>query len=191
LSVSQEQDPSQSPQQPAMRSEAVALISAYGAFRLLIIMLAIWSFVEGFALFAGRVDALTLGGDARNQRVAEQIIGAHMIVLVPLYALLAWRRDQYRVLIWVPYASQLAIILPLALSALRGHPDGITLLIVSLIFFSLLVYLWWQSHPLDFFQKQQQPAAELEPHEEDDGSGDVEPESETPEAAARRRYRRQ
>lgn len=191
--MSQEQDPTQSSQKPAMRNEAVALISAYGAFRLLIILLAIWSFVEGFALFAGRVDALTLGGDARNQRVAEQIIGAQMIVLVPLYALLAWRRDQYRVLMWVPYASQLAIILPLAFSALRGHPDGIMLLIVSLIFFSLLVYLLWQSHPLDFFQKQRQAAAvEPEQHEEDAGSSaDAEPESETPEAAARRRYRRQ
>ena len=191
--MSQEQDPAQPPQQSATRGDTVALISAYGAFRLLIILLAIWSFVEGFALFAGRVDALTLGGEARNERVAEQIIGAHMIVLVPLYALLAWRRDQYRVLIWVPYASQLAIILPLALSALRGHPDGVPLLMVSVIFFSLLVYLWWQSHPLDFFQKTPQPGDTdpEEPDDEDEDDGDPDPQPGGPDAAARRRYRRQ
>jgi hypothetical protein len=191
LTVSQEQDPRPPAQPGATHGDAVALISAYGAFRLLIILLAIWSFVEGFALFTGRVDALTLGGNSYSEGVAEQVIGAHMIVLVPLYVLLAWQRDRYRTLLWVPYASQLAIILPLALSALRGHSGGIALLIVSVIFFSLLVYLWWQSHPLDFFQKQHPDGADA-PDEQDDegGATDTELDSESHDASVRRRYRR-
>ncbi len=130
-------------------SNAIAVISAYGAFRLLLILLAIWTFFEGFALVTGGVGALSLGG---GDRTAERIIGAQMIVFVPVYGLLAWQRDHYRLLIWVPYGAQLAIILP-ALWALFVHQDadGILLLIVSLIFFVLLFYFWWHSHPLDFF----------------------------------------
>lgn len=124
------------------------MISAYGAFRLLIILLAIWSFIEGFALFTGGLGALTFGGD----RTAEQVIGLQLIVFVPVYALLAWQRDRYRLLIWVPYGAQLAIIVPTGWALLRGDPDGLLLLIISAIFFVLLFYFWWHSHPLDFFQ---------------------------------------
>ena len=128
---------------------AVAVISAYGAFRLLLILLAIWTSVEGFALLTGGPSALSLGG---TDRTAERIVGAQMIVFVPVYGLLAWNRDRYRLLIWVPYGAQLAIIVP-ALWALlvNQDADGILLLIVSLIFFVLLFYFWWHSHPLDFF----------------------------------------
>ena len=189
--MSQAPEPSQPPKQPSARDDAVAVISAYGAFRLLIVLAGIWSFVEGFALFAGRVDALTLGGSGESERAAEQIMGAYMIVLVPVYALLAWRRERYRELFWMPYAAQLAIIVPLTFSLLRGHPVGVTLLIVSLVFFSLLVYFWWQSHPLEFFQKKIDAGAvppedsSLEPDQEDSTSPAAS------DAAARRRYRRQ
>src|SRR4051812_12084944 len=91
-------------------ADAVAVISAYGAFRLLMVLLAIWTFLEGFALLTGGFDALSLGG---HDRTAEQIIGAQMIVMVPVYALLAWQRERYRLLIWVPYGAQLAIMLPI------------------------------------------------------------------------------
>ena len=96
----------------AAQPSAVAVISAAGAFRLILVLLAIWSFFEGFALFTGGLSALSLGGNDR--RTAEQIIGAQMIVFVPVYALLAWQREKYRLLIWVPYGAQLAIIVPIA-----------------------------------------------------------------------------
>jgi hypothetical protein len=144
------------------RDDAVAVISAYGAFRLLIILLAAWSFLEGFALFTGSFSALTLGG---QDRTAERIIGAQMIVLVPVYGLLVWRRERYRLLIWVPYGAQIAIILPTTIGLLRGDTDGILLLFVSIIFFVMLFYFWWHSHPLDFFR----PEDDLAEDEEDDG----------------------
>jgi len=169
----------------------MSVISAYGAFRLVVVLLAIWSFIEGFSLFTGSFDALTLGG---HDRTAERIIGAQMIVLVPVYALLVWRRDRYRLLIWVPYVAQLAIILPIAWSALQGDTDGLLLMLVSVIFFALMFYFWWQSHPLDFFQP---AAAEDETGEEDDldedaedGGDEEEPGPGNRDAASRRRYRR-
>ena len=190
--MSQAPEPSPPPKQPtSARDDAVAVISAYGAFRLLLILMAIWSFFEGFALFFGRGDALTLGGSGPEARVAEEIIGAHMILLVPVYGLLAWRRDRYRALMWIPYAAQLAMILPLGISLLRFQNVGVLLLVVSLVFFSLLVYFWWQSRPLEFFQKK--PDAGVVPPEDDLAEPDEE-DSSSPaasDAAARRRYRRQ
>jgi hypothetical protein len=149
--VTRDQQPGQRGQggSAPSREEAVAVISAYGAFRLLIILLAIWSFIEGFALFTGGLNALTFGG---NDRTAERVVGAQLIVFVPVYALLAWQRERYRLLIWVPYGAQLAIILPTLWSLLHGDTDGLLLLVVSSMFFALLFYFWWHSHPLDFFR---------------------------------------
>ncbi len=169
----------------------MSVISAYGAFRLVVVLLAIWSFIEGFSLFTGSFDALTLGGD---DRTAERIVGAQMVVLVPVYALLAWRRDRYRLLIWVPYVAQLAIILPIAWSALQGETDGLLLMLVSVIFFALMFYFWWQSHPLDFFRpaEAEDETGEEEDVEEDgediDAGAGAEPGNR--DAASRRRYRR-
>lgn len=146
--MARDQQPGQHGAAPS-REEAVAVISAYGAFRLLIILLAIWSFIEGFALFTGGLNALTFGG---NDRTAERVVGAQLIVFVPVYALLAWQRERYRLLIWVPYGAQLAIILPTLWSLLHGDTDGLLLLVVSSMFFALLFYFWWHSHPLDFFR---------------------------------------
>ena len=137
-------------EEDAAPAYSTAVIDAYSAFRLLVILVAIWSFLEGFALFTGGIEALSLDGD----RTAERIIGAQMIVLAPVFGLLAWRRDQFRLLLWLPYAAQLAIIVPIALSILSGDGDGVLLFVVSLFFFVLLFYFWWHSHPLEHFAEE-------------------------------------
>jgi hypothetical protein len=168
------------------RDSAVAVISAYGAVRLLMVLLALWTFLEGFALVTGGLDALSLGG---HDRTAERIIGAQMIVVVPVYALLAWQRDRYRLLIWVPYGAQLAIILPTGWALLHADGDGALLFVVSVIFFALLFYFWWHSHPLDFFQPAEEEDAGTESDEEEEL--DDEPDDRHPDPGDRpRRYRR-
>lgn len=160
------------PAKPAAQPSAVAVISATGAFRVLLILLAVWSFFEGFALFTGAVSALSLGG---HDRTAERIIGAQMIVFVPVYALLAWNRERYRLLIWVPYGAQLAIILPTIGNVVRFQRDGAGLFVISLTFFVLLFYFWWHSHPLDFFSGS---AADEYDDEDEDASEDDEDDGE-------------
>lgn len=168
------------------RDRAVAVISAYGAFRLLIVLLALWTFLEGFALVTGGLDALSLGG---HDRTAERIIGAQMIVVVPVYVLLAWERDRYRLMIWVPYGAQLAIILPTGWALLHADGDGALLFVVSVIFFALLFYFWWHSHPLDFFRPAEEQGQDLESDEEEEYED--EPEDSLPDRGDRpRRYRR-
>src|SRR6185295_7169354 len=146
-------------------NDAVAVISAAGAFRLLLILLAAWTFFEGFALFTGALGALSVGGS----RTGEQILGAQMIVLVPVYALLVWQRERYRLLIWIPYGAQLAIIIPTTWGLLfRGDTDGLLMLVVSATFFAMLFYFWWHSHPLDFFSGNDQ-----EEYDEEDDTDDA------------------
>jgi hypothetical protein len=141
-------------------SDAIAVVSAYGAFRLLLGLLAAWSFFAGFALIIG---ALEFGDDA----LARRVVGTHMVVLSPVYALLAWRRTEYRLFIWMPYAAQAAIVLPgLWELVINQNLEGALVLVVSSIFLVLLVYLWTSSHPLGFFA----PAEEAD---EDDEAADA------------------
>lgn len=161
--------PPPEPATPAAQPSAVAVISATGAFRLLLVLLAIWTFFEGFALFTGGLSALTLGG---QDRTAEQIIGAQMICFVPVYGLIAWQRERYRLLIWVPYGAQLAVVVPVTWGLLfRGDADGLLLLIVSLTFGVLMFYFWWHSHPLDFFSGgDEDEYGDAEEDDDDDGT---------------------
>jgi hypothetical protein len=167
----------QAPREPtAERDSAIAVISAYGAFRVLLVLLAVWTFFAGFSLLVQGPTTLTFGSD---DPAAERIIGALLIVLVPVYGLLAWRREEYRLLLWIPYAAQAAVILPsvwdIVVTRDRAFQDAALMVIVSGIFLVLLVYFWWSSHPLGFFQPEEE---ELE-EEEDLEAGDEEDEEPT------------
>ncbi len=123
-----------------VRHAATGVVTNYGAFRVILIVLAIWSFFEGFALFTGGLAGLSFGGS----RSAQAAVGGHMIIMSALYALLAWQRERYRLLIWTPFAGQLALIIPTFFALISGNAHGLLLLIISCIFFVLLVYFWWE-----------------------------------------------
>ena len=83
---------SRSPQPPrsnagGAQDDAVAVVSAYGAYRVLVMLLAIWTFFAGFALLTQGVTALSFGG--QDAAGVERVIGAHMLILAPIYVLLA------------------------------------------------------------------------------------------------------
>jgi hypothetical protein len=159
----------------APTSSSVAVIDANSAFRLLLILVTVWSFIEGFALFTGALEAISLNTD----RMAERIIGGQMLVLAGAFAFLAWRREQFRLLLWLPYAAQLAIIIPVGISIVGGSSDGALLLVISIIFFALLFYFWYHSHPLEHFQEALD--------EDDDDDGEMEDDEEWPEESPRSR----
>ena len=184
------QTPPAAPGRALVTDDAIAVVSAYGAFRLLLGLLAAWSFFAGFALLIG---ALSFGGED----LGERVVGAHMIMLAPIYGLLAWRRSAYRLFIWVPYAAQAAIVLPglweLVVNQNVGGDDA-PVLIVSIIFLVLLVYLWTSSHPLGFFQPAEEEGGddeEFDPDEELDDEAVPGASAALNDASARaRRYRR-
>lgn len=185
---------SRSPQPPRStardaQDDAVAVVSAYGAYRVLVVLLAIWTFFAGFALLTQGVTALSFGGQDAG---AERVIGAHMLMLVPLYVLLAWKRAEYGRLVWIPYAAQLAVILPTGWTWLTDGDldEGVLLFMIASIFLALLLYVSWSSHPLDFFRGDAGEEEEVEEYDDDELEDD-DPLEEEPQVDARgRRYRR-
>ena len=118
-----------------------SVISAHGAFRLLLIALSVWTFFEGFALTTSIFSPVDVGAG----RTAERMLGGLMLVLAGVYAMIAWQRERYRLLLWVPFAAQLAIVVPLLLA----FPDGALLLVISSIFLALMCYVWWRSRHIE------------------------------------------
>ncbi|MDZ4277929.1 MAG: hypothetical protein U1B78_02200 [Dehalococcoidia bacterium] len=125
-----------------------AVISAYGAVRLLLGLLAIWTFFSGIALIFFQDSAgATIGGglDGGEGGAAQRLLGVHLLVLAPIYGVLAWRPRQYRYLLWVPYLAQGGVVAVTAFDIATGKrdlQDGILPFIVAAIFFVLLLYVW-------------------------------------------------
>jgi hypothetical protein len=171
------------------------VVPASGVYRAVIIILAAWTIFAGLALATQGVPALSLGGG----NAAERIIGAQMLMFVAVYALIVWRPDEYRYLRWIPYAAQLAIVLPMFWDVLitgdQDFTDGALLFVVSAMFLGVLVYLRTSARPLAFFapdEPEDDGALEDEEDEIDDedefaDQGDEEPEDPQPRG---RRYRR-
>jgi len=119
-----------------------SFLSAQGAFRAVLLALTLWTLFEGFALATGALSPVDTG----EGRTAERILGGLMIVLGGVYAVIAWQRERYRLLLWVPFAAQLAIVVPLLFEF--PDNDSMGLLIISSLFLALMCYVWWRSREL-------------------------------------------
>ena len=165
---------------PAEDEEPEAVISAQNAMRLLLGLLAVWTFFSGLALifFQGNAGATIGGGlEGGEGAAAQRLVGVHLLVLTPIYTLIALYPKRYRMFLWVPYAAQggvVAVTLFDIVTGKRDFLDGALPLIVASIFLVLLVYVWQAGH-----------RPELEPGEP---SESAEPsESEGPPEAAQQR----
>jgi hypothetical protein len=68
-----------------------------------------------------------------------------MLVLVPIYVLVAWKPERYPMLPWLPFAGQAAVFFSVGYSILSGDTefgDGILPVAVSGIFAGLLGFVW-------------------------------------------------
>jgi hypothetical protein len=116
-------------------------------------LLAGWTLISGLALvfFQDASDATIGGGLSGGEGTAAQrLLGVHMLVLAPLYGLLAWEPSKYRLLLWVPYVAlggTLVVTLYDILTGDRDFQDGALPFVVNLVFFVLLVYVWRASRP--------------------------------------------
>lgn len=121
-----------------------AVINAQNAMRLLLGLLAVWTFFSGLALIFFHSNAgATIGGG--EGAAAQRLLGVHLLVLAPIYALIAIYPKRYRMFLWVPYAAQggvVAVTLFDIVTGKRDFLDGALPLIVASIFLVLLVYVW-------------------------------------------------
>ena len=163
------------------------MINADRALQLLLILLTIWTGFSGLVLlfFPGSAEATIGGGQGQ---AAQRLLGVHVLVLAPIYGLLAWKRARYQTLLWIPYVVQTAVVVVTALNMVTGDldfVDGLLPLTVAATFLTLLVFVWRagqlqiapQSELLSRFTSDDaeeevaaSPEPELEPSPADDDS---------------------
>jgi hypothetical protein len=128
---------------PAPHSDTT--ISTRILMRIVVGLIAIWSLLAGLVLvfFHGSGSGALGAGvvDSSGQRLA----GSQMLVLVPVYILIALKPDRYPMLPWLPFAGQSAVFFSVGYSILSGATDfgdGILPVAVSGIFLVLLGFIW-------------------------------------------------
>lgn len=157
------------------------VISAQSALRLLLVLLAIWTAFSGLALvFFQDAAAATIGGglEGGEGEAAQRLLGVHLLVLAPIYGLLVWEPQRFRLLLWVPYAAQGGVVAVTAFDILtldRDFLDGALPLIVAAAFLVALVYVWRAGR-----QPEVMPTEVAEEVEAEAASTPIEPEETEP-----------
>jgi len=124
------------PARPEAAAGGGAVVSVAAARRLVLILLAFWTAVWGFSLLLS-ANAGSLGAGI-HEHAAQRLLGVHVLILAPVYALLGWNPTKYRVFLWVPYATQAGI----AVVTLFNLKHAALPFVVSVIFLALLLFLW-------------------------------------------------
>jgi hypothetical protein len=141
---------------PASEEQPAAVIGADNALRLILLLLAIWTVFSALALIIFQDGSgATVGGglDGGEGTAAKRLLGVHLFVLAPIYALLAWEPHRYRMLLWVPYVAQGGTVLVTLFDLLAGERDivdGFLPLVISSVFFALLLYVWYASRQAEY-----------------------------------------
>jgi hypothetical protein len=122
-----------------------ATISTRLLTRIIVLLIASWTTVAGIVLvgFHGATSG-ALGAGVTDD-AGQRLLGAHLLILVPAYLLLAWRLERYQGFLWLPFAAQLATTLAVGYSILTGETDfgdGVLAAAVSGIFVALLSFVW-------------------------------------------------
>jgi hypothetical protein len=120
-------------------------ISTVVLTRVLIALIAVWSLIAGLVLvFFQGTGSGSLGAGVEDV-AGQRLLGAHLMVLAPLYGLIAWHNTQYKGLFWLPFASQLVVFFAVGYSILIGDTelgDGLVPVAVSAMFIGLLGFVW-------------------------------------------------
>jgi hypothetical protein len=121
-------------------------VNAESALRLVLLLLTMWTLLSGLALtFFQGASGATIGGglEGGQGEAAQRLLGVHLLVLAPVYGLIAWQPERYRLIGWLPYVTQGGVVLVTLFDIVTGKRDiqGAALpFFVALIFLVLLVY---------------------------------------------------
>src|SRR5262245_56268927 len=127
-----------------MQESPGASISTQLLTRVIIGLIAVWTLVEGIVLVGFHTASSGALGAGVTDEAGQRLSGALMLVLVPAYALLAWRLQRYQAFVWLPFAAQFAVALTVLYSMVAGDTsfgDGILACAMSAIFAGLLGFV--------------------------------------------------
>ena len=113
--------------------------------RIVVLLVALWSLLAGLVLVAFQGAASGALGAGIDEDSGQRLVGAHLLVLVPVYLLIALRIEEHRDLIWLPIMAQAAVVMAVGFSILTGDTsfaDGILPVAVGIIFTCLLAFIW-------------------------------------------------
>lgn len=130
---------------PAEAPRPEATVSTELITRVVILLVAVWDAVAGLVLLAFHGASTGALGAGVEDQAGQRLLGAHLLVLVPVYAMLAWRPQRFLPMLWLPFAAQAAVVLVIGYNMLLGDTDfgdGVLAFVVSLIFVTLLAFLW-------------------------------------------------
>ena len=120
-------------------------ISTRLLLRLIVFLIGLWSLFCGVILLALHgASAGALGAGVADE-AGQRLVGAHMLVLVPLYLLIAWHPERYGGFLWLPFAAQLVVVTVVGYNILAGDTDvgdGILAVAVGSLFVGPLGFLW-------------------------------------------------
>ncbi len=124
--------------------EPSAMLSAEGMLRVVVALLGVWTLYSGLTLTIWQgIDVATVAGDLENGPAAR-LVGVHLLVLWPVFWLIAWDIGRFRWLLWMPYAHQAGVFVVTALDVVRGRrdfTDAALPLVVTAFFLVLLGYI--------------------------------------------------
>jgi hypothetical protein len=113
--------------------------------RIVILMVALWDGAAGLVLVGFQGTSTGALGAGVEDPAGQRLLGAHLLVLVPAFVIIAVRLQRYAGLLWLPFASQAVVALVVGYNMLEGDTslgNGILAFAVSLIFVTLLGFLW-------------------------------------------------
>ena len=128
-----------------MGEQPEAMISTRLLTRIIIGLIAAWSLLAGIVLvgFQG-VGSGALGAGV-DDAAGQRLLGAHFLVLAPVYMMMALRPERYESLLWLPFGAQMAVVLGVSYGIVVGDTnfgDGILAVTVGAIFAGLLAFFW-------------------------------------------------
>ena len=122
-----------------------ATISTRQLMRIIILLIAVWSLTAGAVLLAFPNAGSGALGAGIADRAGQRLVGVHLLLLAPVYLVIAARQDRYQGFIWLPIFGQVALALTIAYNIGSGDTsfsDGALSTVISLMLAGLLSFVW-------------------------------------------------